>query len=297
MYEDSDLFSWSAEAPIETTSARFRLVAVDLDSILQPNSTLHPVDAASLRIAHSVGVKVVLVSALPPQGMHRFWAQLGLGAPVIALNGALVYDFPTHRQVLGQPIEAEKLRQVIQVVQRLAPRAAVGLELGETWVTNRKGPAAQTMVRQTGVWPSSVGDLRSALEEPAFQVWIEAPGKQLDQIETELAGAGLVISRNTAPDLLVLRSQAASRGWALSSLAALLEVAPHEVMAVGAGGRDRSMLQAAAFTVLVSDIGREPETSAAESRELVQTQGLAEAFARYLAPEGSEGSIWPSIEH
>ena len=73
------MLPWSSQMSGETQAGRYRLVAVDLDGSLQPNGALHEADAAALRTAHAAGVKVVLVSALPPQIMHRYWAQLGLG--------------------------------------------------------------------------------------------------------------------------------------------------------------------------------------------------------------------------
>ena len=55
------------------------------------------------------------------------------------------------------------------------------------------------------------------------------------------------------------------------------------------------MLQTAAFAVLVSDLGKEPEPAAGVER-LAQTPGVAEALARYLTVEESEAETWPSVE-
>jgi HAD superfamily hydrolase (TIGR01484 family) len=281
----------SGDAP----PGRYRLVAVDLDGSLQPNGTLHEADAAALRTAHAAGVKVVLVSALPPQLMHRYWAQLGLGAPIIALNGALVYDFPSHRPVVGQRLEPEQLQRIMQAVHEAAPQAAVALQQREVWVTNQLGRAAKEMIQRTGIWPSYMGDLAGRLGDEIYQVWVSADAVQLDTLEAALAHAGLSLAQYTHPTRLVIQVASASRGWALSSLANELEVAPHEVMAVGGGGQDRSMLQAAAFAVLVADMGKEPEPVAGVER-MANTPGVAEALARYLTVEESETETWPSIE-
>jgi hydroxymethylpyrimidine pyrophosphatase-like HAD family hydrolase len=280
---------------IETQPGRYRLVAVDLDSTLQPNGTLHQADAAALRAAHAAGVKVVLVSALSPQVMHRYWAQLGLGAPIIALNGALVYDFPSHRPVVGQPLEPEQLSRIMQTVQEVAPRAAVALLQRESWVVNHLGRAAKETIQRTGVWPSYMGDLAGRLGDDVYQVWVSADAGQLEALEAALAHAGLSLARYTDPTRLVMQAASASRGWALSSLASHLEVAPNEVMAVGGGGQDRSMLQAAAFAVLVADMGKELEPVAGVER-MAKTPGVAEALARYLTVEENEVEAWPSVE-
>ena len=133
-------------------------MAVNLDSILQSNETLHPLDAASLRTAHSLGVKVVLASAKAPQGIHRYWAQLGLGTPVIAFNGALVYDFPSHKHVLGQPLPPESVRSALEIAHRLAPKASIAVERGDTWVVRparARGKGHHPANRASGRPPSA----------------------------------------------------------------------------------------------------------------------------------------------
>lgn len=289
------MLPWSSQMSTEAQAGRYRLVAVDLDGSVQPNGALHEADAAALRAAHAAGVKVVLVSALPPQVMHRYWAQLGLGAPIIALNGALVYDFPSHKPVAGQPLGPEQLQRIMQAVHDVAPQAAVALQQRESWVANHLGRAAREMIQRTGIWPSYMGDLAGRLGDEIYQVWVSADAGQLATLEAALAHAGLSLARYTDPTRLVMQTASASRGWALSSLASQLEVAPHEVMAIGGGGQDRSMLQAAAFAVLVADMGKEIEPVAGVER-MAKTPGVAEALARYLTVEENEAETWPSIE-
>jgi hypothetical protein len=295
MIEDIDLFSWTPQGEPDLPASRYRLVAVDLDGILQSNDTLHPLDAASLRIAHAIGVKVVLASARAPQAMHRYWAQLGLGTPIIAFNGALVYDFPSHKHVLGQPLPREAVQHALKAVHRVAPKASIALERGDTWVVSQLGSVAKASIRQTGAWPMVVPGLDNALDQPVYEMWVDAPSAQLGALETELASLSLAQSRTTAPARLVLRSPAASLGWALSSLTGLLEVPANQVMAIGGDDRDRSMLQAAAFAVLVSDMAKEADLSGAGAGDVAQSQGVAEALAQFLTPEGSRDDLWPSI--
>jgi hypothetical protein len=295
MIEDIDLFSWTPQGEPDLPASRYRMVAVDLDGILQSNETLHPLDAASLRIAHAIGVKVVLASAKAPQAIHRYWAQLGLGTPVIAFNGALVYDFPSHKHVLGQPLPGEAVHHALKTAHRIAPEAAIALERGDSWVVSQLGTVAKAAIRHTGVWPSVVSNIESALDQPVYEMWFDAPSAQLTALEAELASPFLAQSRTAAPDKLMLRSPAASLGWALSSLASLLEVSAHQVMAIGGDGRDRSMLQAAAFAVLVSDMAKEVDLAGAGMGDVAQSQGVAEALAQFLTPEGSRDDLWPSI--
>lgn len=266
------MVSWSSAMSSNALSRRYRLVAVDLDSILQPNGVLHPADVAPLRAAHAAGIKVVLASALPPQAMHRYWAQLGLGAPVIALNGALVYDFPLHRQISGQSLQPVHLRQALDTVQRLAPAATVGIQQGDAWSVNWLSPASQELARRIGIWPDYIGDLGDRLDEPVYQLWVEVDPAQRQSLEAALDDAALHLAYYTRPARLAVQAASASRSWALAALANLLDAPANEVMTIGSGGQDRSWLQSAAFAALVADMNQEMQADLAgeESIELLE---------------------------
>ena len=292
MIEDIDMFSWTPEGVAEPPASRFRLVAVDLDSILQSNETLHPLDAASLRTAHSLGVKVVLASAKAPQGIHRYWAQLGLGTPVIAFNGALVYDFPSHKHVLGQPLPPETVRSALEIAHRLAPKASIAVERGDTWVVSQLGPVAKATIQQTGLWPSAVGDLRTSLDQPIYEMWFDATSKQLASLEAELSSLGLIQARTTNPDKLFLRSPAASLGAALPRWPASWKYLPTRSWRSAAMAATARCLQAAVFAVLVSDLAKGLDLAGPGAADVAQSQGVAEALAQYLTPEGEQrGSL------
>ncbi len=281
------MVSWSSQISPDAQAKRYRLVLAELDGILQPDGTMHPSDAAALRAAHAAGVKVVLASALPPQALHRYWAQLGLGTPVIALNGALVYDFPLHRQITGQSLQPAQLRLAMDAIQRVAPQATVGVQYGETWSANRLSAASQEFIKRTGVWPKVIGDLSHDRDEPAYQLWVEVNPAVRLSLEAALDHPGVNLAYYTEPARLVLQAASASRGWALAALANLLEIPANQVMAIGSGSQDRSMLQSAAFAALVSDVSQELQAG---------VDGAAQAVPGHVAMEGSISEVWPSFE-
>lgn len=276
-------------------AARFRLIAVDLDSIVSPAGVLNPLDAGALRAAHAVGVKVVLASVLSPQAIHRYWAQLGLGAPVIAFDGALIYDFPTQKAQQHQPLEREVLAQLLQNVQRSAPKAPVVLERADTWAANRVGSLVRSTIDRTGLWPQISADLSGYLDRPVYRVTVEAAGAKLDALQAALSAAGLTVSRWSDPASLQLRSAAATREWALTALAGLQEVSLDEVVAIGGRSSEGARLDTAALAALMTNavagaglLDGEPALTAA--------YGDGEDLAGELASEGSDNDLWPTIE-
>jgi hydroxymethylpyrimidine pyrophosphatase-like HAD family hydrolase len=184
---------------------------------------------------------------------------------------------------MGQAIERDTVEEVLGILSEVAPRAAVGLECGDKWATNRLSPVAQWRIKETGIWPFLVGDLALCLNQAIYQLWVDAAPDQLEALRNKLDGYNLAIMHYTDPHRLRLRSAAASRGWALSALASQLEVPQHQVMAIGDGGLDRSMLQAAAFAAVIS--GMETGSDLPEGpAEMATAAGVAEALQRYLVP-------------
>ena len=276
-------------------ASRFRLMTVDLDSIVSPAGALDPADAGALRAAHAMGVKVALASALSPQAIHRYWAQLGLGAPVIAFDGALIYDFPSQKARLGQSLDRDMLAQLLQHVQRSAPKAPVVLERADVWVANKIGALVRTTIAQTSLWPQISGDLSGYLDRPVYRVTIEAAPDKLDALQAELPVAGLVASRSSDPDKLTLRSMAATRDWALSALAGLQEVSLDEVVVIGGRSGDGARLDPAALAALMTNAVAGAGVLVSDPESPV-TYGDGADLAAEPAAEESDTDLWLTTE-
>lgn len=272
-------------------AARFRLMAVDLDTIISPAGVLNATDAGALRTAHAAGVKVVLASALGPQAIHRYWAQLGLGASVIAFDGALIYDFPTHKAQSGQPLEHDALASFLHAVQRIAPKTPVVLERADAWIANRIGSFVRSTIKQTGLWPQISADLGAYLDRPVYRATVEAPGAQLDDLQAELAMAGLAVSRSFDPQMLTVRSAAATRDWALSALAGLQEMSLDEVVVIGGRSGDGARLDTAALAALMAN-------AVAGAGLLVSEPAAAITYGdgSELATAESDNDLWLTTE-
>ncbi len=287
--------TWNLPTTTISPAARFRLMAVDLDSIVTPAGVLDPLDAGALRAAHAMGVKVVLASALSPQAIHRYWAQLGLGAPVIAFDGALIYDFPTQKAQLDQPLDRDVLAQLLQQVQRSAPKAPVVLERADAWAANRVGSLVRSTIDQTGLWPQISADLGGYLDRPVYRVTVEAADAKLDALQAALPAAGLSVSRSSDPASLQLRSAAATREWALAALAGLQEVSLDEVVAIGGRSGDGARLDTAALAALMTNAVAGAGLLAGEPASAAD-YGDGDDLAGELESEGSDNDLWPTIE-
>src|SRR6185295_18126065 len=72
---------------------RYSVLALDLDgTLLTDDLRITGRTHAAIRRARERGVAVVLASARPPRSMRRYHRELELDTPLVAYNGALVWD-------------------------------------------------------------------------------------------------------------------------------------------------------------------------------------------------------------
>ena len=70
-----------------------QMIASDLDeTLLNKRAELTPRTVSALRRAMGAGVRVVLASGRMVKAMAVYAGEIGVNAPVIAFNGALIYD-------------------------------------------------------------------------------------------------------------------------------------------------------------------------------------------------------------
>ena len=106
------------------------LIICDLDgTLLDSSGTISKATIDTIRQARAErGVQFVLASARPPRTMLPYYRQLELDSPLIAYNGALVFDPHSRRILLHRPLEQAVVRQLVDVVRRVAPDAVISEE-------------------------------------------------------------------------------------------------------------------------------------------------------------------------
>ncbi|MHC4859379.1 MAG: HAD family hydrolase [Planctomycetota bacterium] len=98
-----------------------RLIALDLDGTLLPRSkALTARTRAAVRAVRDAGVQVVLATGKTFQLAARYTDELGLAGPVIALDGALVRDWPSGETHLARVLPAGAALEALASLDGLA---------------------------------------------------------------------------------------------------------------------------------------------------------------------------------
>jgi hypothetical protein len=271
-----------------------RLLAVDVDgTLLRNDQRIARGVIRACRAAERAGCVVVLATARPPRTTRPIVQALGIAAPTINYNGALIWNPLDHRPLFHQPLPPETTRAVVALARRLAPEVLVGLEILDEWYTDRIDPRFEIETLRR-VQPDYIGPLEEFLSREVTKLNLLGPPRCLEAIRRPIEER-FWKSRQVAifpgdQHLMQITHPLADKAMALQRIAARLGVTREAVMAIGEGINDAGMVEWAGFGVAV-------EHACAPVRALARAVvpspdglGVARAIQRYVlagAPHGA----------
>lgn len=226
-----------------------RLIATDLDdTLLDAQSQLSPRTLAALRAAMAVGCGISLSSGRMLEAMLPFARRIGVNAPILLYNGAMLYDPNTENTLYANRVPYEVALGVLRLIEREGSYVQVYPGMG--YYCTQILPRTSAYARQIDVPATATG-------MPMSQ-WLEAhPGdvqkllviddspERADALQAKLRaafphGASFLKSK---PHYIEIMPEGVDKGASLKRLAELLGLLPDEVMAFGDGQNDVPMLR------------------------------------------------------
>jgi Cof subfamily protein (haloacid dehalogenase superfamily) len=276
---------------------RFRLVVLDIDgTLLDPEGQVAPRVRDAVRAASASGCIVTLASG------RRLWAvrpiveALGIDAPVILYNGALVYDVGSETAVLGACLEPLALRGALDVIWNCGFQPVVyghpgGGELVYTGPASRDAPATTHYFDRPTVQPLR-RDLTALYAVPNPPL-LAAMGEEdeVRQLQAALTAARIGCQTLVERQSFVPRSRwwqvdvsspGCSKGEALHRLCERFGVPVAATLAIGDGINDVDLVREAGLGVAMGNAVPEVKTAAGVVVADNAHDGAAEALERYV---------------
>jgi len=255
------------------------LLALDLDdTLLAPDLSIPPENAAAVQRLLDAGIPVVLASGRTIDSMRRYAAALdmrGRDLPIICVNGAEVRDVDSEEVLRRIALTPKACRLALSVLAEVG-LPAQAYEDGIIVVSERNEWTDEDS-RLTGldVRLASGPDELSSVARSKF-IAAAAPARIMEvfeQVRTRLAGVATVLI--SKPCFMEILPPGADKGEALAWVAERYGIAREAVMAIGDSGNDLGMLGWAGYSCAPAD-----------ARPDVR------ALARYVAQRGhAEGAV------
>jgi Cof subfamily protein (haloacid dehalogenase superfamily) len=265
----------------------YKLLVVDIDgTLLGSRGGISEEDKQALAAARRVGVKVCLSTGRASQGCHWVIDELSLDGYHIFFDGALVWG--VDRELYVEPLDMGVVREVVDFVRQ----NDIYLELysatdyfveWENWATEihrnyfKLEPRVIDFGHLRGGQKFVKGGLITRDEEEVAKA--RSFRTRFDRslrfsVARSPAYPGVEFINVLAPEV--------SKGKALTTLAAHLGIPLSEVMAIGDGTNDISLLSVAGLAVAMGNATDEVKAVAHEVTEDVSESGVAAAVNRFL---------------
>ncbi len=268
---------------------KYKLLAVDVDgTLVGKNGAISAEDREALDKARQLGVQVSLSTGRVTQACLGIINQLSLDGYHVFFDGALVSNPNQNKEVYVQPISREVVRQAVE----FAHLNEVNLELYSTthYFVERETWASDIRRQFFGIEPTVVDFTKLSNRERIIKGGLTTSSPQ------EVAKArsfclhfdgSLHFTWTRTPaypgiNFINVLSPEVSKGKALEALAWHLGISINEIMAVGDGSNDISLLTSAGLAVAMGNALDELKAVADYITLDVDHSGLAAAIKKFL---------------
>ncbi len=267
----------------------YKLLVVDIDgTLVNKHGKISATDKEALTKARDLGISVALSTGRGLQASLSIIDELSLDGYHVSFDGALVSCPSRGEEIYARPINPAMVKQMVEV----AHRYNLDLELftvthyfseRETWSTDahrRFFGVYRTLVDFTKIWEKEriiKGGLVTTTPQEADRV-----RNFRHQLDHSLHFSWARTPAFPGVDFINILAPGVSKGKALEALASHLGVPLAEVMAVGDGTNDMSLLTSAGLAVAMGNALDEIKAIADYITLDVDHSGLAAAINRFL---------------
>ncbi|MFL6557685.1 MAG: HAD family hydrolase [Bacillus sp. (in: firmicutes)] len=253
-----------------------RAIFIDMDgTLLKASNNISHRNMEAIYSLMNQGVKVFLATGRHYEVTAPYHKQIGLGTPMICLNGAAIHDAVTGRvkQMKTIRLNEERLHHLTAEIScNVIIHTANGLYCKET----NEEIDYWTKVGQ--IPPRYIGDLRQANYQDVlkYSVRTGTPSYELSALFKQEAD---IINWNDGFELVAPN---VSKWSAIKSLLRAYRISPNEVVAIGDGPNDIEMLRHVGTGVAMGNASEEVKAAADFVTGHHENDGLAEFIERYL---------------
>jgi len=231
----------------------FQLLMLDIDGTLVPEDKVVPPGVVTaIHAAQAHGIRVCLATGRQWTSARRFVDIVQADPPVIAYNGALVYDFQSDRTLWIRRLSLEEALRVLPVLRRFPETSPLVFVRSQVFA-ERLTPFVELYGRRDARPVEIVPDLEQLLSEPPMKFLIVGDPPDLERLSHALAALpGPPVNQvKSQREYLEILPPGIDKGVALRELAKAIDVPLARIIAVGDNMNDLTMIQTAGWGVAV----------------------------------------------
>lgn len=266
---------------------KYKLVAVDIDgTLLDSRSNLTPETKKAIQETIATGVIFTICTGRPIQGVEPLIDQLGFDLPFITYNGAMIVTGKTGKILYAKTMRGEDVKTVYKLGTELETTVVI-------WADNKLymqpcGAEASAYADLSRTTPQPITDLEALLEQGVTKVLFYDEVEAIRRFESYVAPhvPATVNYCTSQPFLLEFFDQEVSKANALAQLGAYYGFTREEIIAIGDGFNDLSMIKYAGLGVAMANADEAIKQEADYITLSNDENGVAHVLYRFCLNKG-----------
>jgi Cof subfamily protein (haloacid dehalogenase superfamily) len=227
---------------------------MDLDhTILGASLELRPAICEAVASVRASGVEPIVATGRMFASARPYARQLGIRAPMICYQGALVADPVSGDWLQHRPLGVALAREVIAHARREGFH--VNVYLDDRLYVEELNDEARTYAAHARLEAHPVGDLERWLQRPTTKIVVVGDPVALDRLQDSMRAEfdGRLFIAKSLPFFLEVAEPGVSKGEGLRFVCEQLGIDPAHVVAFGDGANDLELLESAGLGVAIED--------------------------------------------
>ena len=235
-----------------------KLVTIDLDGTLfDKDKNVSKENLEAIKKCHSLGVKIVIATGRPYNGIYKLLDMLGLNTIndyTILYNGAKIINNKTKEYFYTSSINGKMVKEIYNESIRFKVNCHA-FRINEELITPKHNPYTDVEATINKI-EDHIFDFNQINDDDQFLKCMLVDEKEnLDYIEKNLNKEyfnrfTIVRSANIFLEFL---NKTSGKGEALINLAKFLDIDMHDTMAIGDAGNDKTMIKFAKIGVVMQN--------------------------------------------
>lgn len=231
------------------------MVALDVDgTLIGKDGIISKQTRASIHAARKKNIKIILISGREAYSVNMFANELELDELIISLNGAMVTDNGLKRILFRKDIKPKITKDIIKICEE--KRVPIILFCENELFANQEDENLELFKKYSHAPVNIVGKLSDFYKEHLVgKILMIGDHEQLLDIKIDLEKSyyGEINIEFSKPFFLEIYNADTSKGIMLEKIAGYYGIKSEEVMAIGDGENDVSMIEYAGMGVAMGN--------------------------------------------
>lgn len=270
----------------------YKLICIDMDgTLLNEEKRVPEENIIAIKKAKELGVKIAITTGRIFTSSRYFAELIGVSGPIISSNGAYIREHDGEEEIEKYILGKENALNILEVLKKYDINTFFNTHL--SIVTNKPMPNGNTYMEMNKELPKELqikffiyDDLRNGIENHHEEILkcicIDKDVDKISEIKKEILKIPNIEVVSSYPDNFEIMTKGVSKGRAVESIAKYYNIKREEIICIGDGENDLSMIAFAGLGIAMGNASDEVKAAAGYTTDTNENAGVAKAIERFI---------------